>query len=121
MSGRLKSLSPALAAIVGATEMHRYDVVRQVWKYIRDNKLQVHFLSMDISCCVSCCGSCCGSYSSNIAVLVVSGLITAGVPGVATDTAAMTVPAAYSLIAAMVDAALASMVLTALLDDMGAD
>jgi SWIB/MDM2 domain len=90
-------LSPALAAIVGATEMHRYDVVRQVWKYIRDNKLQVHFLSMDISCCVSCCVSCCGSCcvsccgscSSYIAVLVVSGLITAGVPGMADAVAAV--------------------------------
>ena len=40
-TGRLKTLSPALASIVGAAEMHRYEVVRQVWKYIRDQGLQV--------------------------------------------------------------------------------
>jgi chromatin remodeling complex protein RSC6 len=37
----LKALSPALAAVVEAQEMHRYEVIRQVWKYIRANNLQV--------------------------------------------------------------------------------
>ena len=41
LKSRPKRLSPALASICGATIMSRHEVVRQLWKYVKKNNLQV--------------------------------------------------------------------------------